>query len=307
MKITLLFCLIFFALAFQMTAQDQSAEWTRYSSENGELSFEMPSKPVYFYDKDGFSYSNSNGNVFHFSEMQMIQSSADGIYFCVEIYKVSSPKAHLDEMAEKNGLSISKIDSPEKDFTIKAAKLDEKFFRVKKILDRVNYESRFIASKTHLYILTVWNRGKSNPDSERFISSIKLSAAQKTDDKSVSIATLKALTVNDIGGEVSKENAKLLPDKSSFEPENADDLTLLLLPFPGLTGEARSKRINGSVRYLVKYGADGRAEKISLISGFAGGLIRNTFFSVLRIKYLPRIENGKATAVERVVKFSFNN
>lgn len=306
MKISFLFLLILFVLTFQITAQNETSEWTRYSSNNNELGFELPSKSTYFYDKDGFSYSSPYGDVFHFSEMQMMNSAVDDTYFCVEIYKVSNPNAHLNDLADKNGLLTSKVDSGEKNFTVKTGRLDKKFFREKKFLDQVNFETRFVASKSHLYVFTTWNRGKSNLNSERFISSIKLSSTKTADDKAVAITTLKPLTISDIGEDLPKEKAKLLNEDAKSEPKDSDDLNLLYLPFPGLTGEARSRRVSGSVRFLVKYANNGRIEKISVISGLPSGLNRNTFFSTLRIKFLPKISGGKAIAAERIVKFSFN-
>lgn len=306
MKFRFLFFLILFILTIQISAQNKTSEWTRYSSDNTDLSFELPTKPTYFYDKDGFSYSSVYADVFHFSEMQMLHSSVDDTYFCVEIYKVLNPDSYLDDLAQTSGLVTSKINSDVKGFTVKSGKLNKKFPRVEKIIDRVNYETRLVASKSHLYIFTTWNRGKSKPDSERFISSIKLSSTKTPDDKAVSIKTLKPITVEEIGETLAKEKAKTLPDKSEIESENSDDLTILLLPYPRPSNAARNRRAAGSVKYLVKYGDNGQIEQISLISDNSSGFDRNAFFSVLRIKFLPKISGGKPIATERVLSFSFN-
>lgn len=307
MKFYILFCLIIFVFVSHLAAQDKTSEWTRFSSSNGEISFEMPSsKPVYFYDKDGFSYSASYGTNYNYGEMQMIQAAFEDTYFCVEIYKSASPKSHLDELAEKSYLLMSKVDSEEKNFTVKRGQLSPKHPRVKKFIDRVNFESRYIASKNYLYVLTVWNRGKSNPNAERFISSIKLSSDTKN-DKTISISTLKPLTIDNIGAEISKEAADRLVEKTDFEFKNPDELTILLIPFIGFTDEARKKQVNGMIEMMLSYSSDGRIEKISLIKGLPAGLTRNAVFTALRTKFLPKISNGKAVSTNRIFKYSFSN
>lgn len=305
---------IILSLVLVVTAQisafsQQAAKWVRIQSDNGEFSIEVPDNEAsaYFYDKEGFYLNDSPMGPYNFKEVQMLHGALDKTYMSVEIFRMQNPKGYLDELELRKYFAFSKIKTDRKDFEIRQAGFDQSYERIRKLTENINFEIRYIASKTHFYIVTVWNRGKSNPISGRFLSSIRLGVPQPASpgEKTLKISALKPITLDQIGGQVSKAEADSLPDSPKIEIDAPGELFILYVPPSGTNFANPNMRAKGVIRLKATYSKDGRVTKILLVSGLPGGLNRLAFFSILRTKFLPAEENGEPKTTERVFTYDY--
>lgn len=289
----------------QVTIFSQKTEWIRVASDNGEFSIELPDSGRYFYDKDGFYFNDPMSGAFTFKEMQMLNAALDKTYMSVEIYRMPNAKGYLERISNWGGLAFTKIKTGEKDFVARKAEFDRSYEPVRKRTENLNFEVRYIASKTHFYIITVWNRGKNTPAAERLLASIKLGAENAPDAKSVRISAIEPVTLAQIGGQLSKDEIKALPEGSKFENGAPGQLYILQTPWSGFNFANVNSRAKGVVRLKVTYSKEGRIDKIALVSGLPGGLNRLAFFAVLRSKFLPAEKDGEPVTVEKVINYDY--
>ncbi len=299
---------LIFTFVFAFAAQAQNPEWVRIQSDNGEFSVEMPKNPTYFYDKDGFSYSNWGSSDLYYSEMQMLNSSDGKTVMSLEIYRVASPKKGLDPLLEKQNAKTKKLENLPKDFSGKQSeKATINDFKTRKDID-ISYVSRYFASKTHVYIVTVANRGAKTSVFEKFLSSIRLGENQTGNAK---ISSLKALTLNDVGFDASDTLTPAIPlpkpDTPKENTQNPTPLLILSKPYASYTEAARKNFILGAIRLRVTFEKDGRVSKIGLISGLQNGLDRNAFFAALRIKFIPEEKDGVLQTISKPVEYTFGS
>ncbi len=299
-------------LIAQISAFSQNtAKWVRIQSDNNEFSIEVPNNEAsaYFYDKEGFYLNDSPMGPYNFKDVQMLHAALDKTYMSVEIFRMQNPKGYLDELTLRKNLAYSKIKTDRKDFNVQKAEFDRSYERVRKLTENINFEIRYISSKTHFYIVTVWNKGKSNPVSERFLSSIRLGAPQSAapDEKILKISALKPITIDQIGGQLSKAEADSLPDSPKLEIGAAGELFILHVPPAGTNFANPNMRAKGVIRLKATYSKEGRVSKILLVSGLSGGLNRLAFFAVLRTIFLPAEENGEPKTIEIVFTYDYTH
>jgi uncharacterized lipoprotein YehR (DUF1307 family) len=150
-KIAQLFPLVLFvfitAAAATTTVAQEKTEWMRVVSDNGEFSVEVPANYTYFYDRDGFSYQLSTGTL-QYAQMQMLNASQEKTVMSVEIYKVSSPKKHLNHLLDKLNHKTSKKDAPE-DFIVKEFERNSFKDRVSNKDIEISFFSRFQNASLH--------------------------------------------------------------------------------------------------------------------------------------------------------------
>jgi TonB family protein len=307
MKYSIKFTLfLIFTLAFPFAIQAQNSDWIRVQSDNGEFSVELPKNSTYFYDKDGFTYSNWGSSDIQFTEMQMLNASDGKTVISVEIYKLNSPKNGLNTLLEGQDSKTSKLDNLPKNFTGKQTEKNTiRDYSNQKDVE-ISYVSRFFASKTHLYIVTAANRGAKTPAFEKFLSSIRLDENQTDNTK---ISSLKALLLADIGVDATDQpSQKPLPktDKPKTPPTNPTPLLVLAKPRASYTEAARRKFTDGVIRLRLTFEKDGRISKIAIISSLQNGLNRTAFFAALRIKFIPSEKESVLETVSRPVEYSFS-
>jgi hypothetical protein len=307
-KIAQLFPLVLFvfitAAAATTTVAQEKTEWMRVVSDNGEFSVEVPANYTYFYDRDGFSYQLSTGTL-QYAQMQMLNASQEKTVMSVEIYKVSSPKKHLNHLLDKLNHKTSKKDAPE-DFIVKEFERNSFKDRVSNKDIEISFFSRYIASKTHLYIVTVANRGSKTAAFERFLSSVQFSGGQTGGTK---ISSLKALTIENIGENVTdqpKQNAPPNQPQSVEQPKNPTPVLVISKPLAGYTSAARDRLTTGVIRLRATLDKTGRVSKIGFVSGLPDGLNRSAFFAALRIKFIPEEKDGEAVTVTKTFEYTFS-
>jgi len=76
-------------------------------------------------------------------------------------------------------------------------------------------------------------------------------------------------------------------------------------PRPSYTDLAREKQIQGKVKLIIEFGADGKLKLISLFEALAGGLTEQSISAARKIKFDPATRNGKPVTTIRIVEYSF--
>jgi TonB family protein len=302
-----LFVLAHASVFSQVPNDNPKNEWVRLDSDNGEFSVEMPANPTYFYDRDGFYYPLSYGSDIQYGEVRLLNAADDKTVMSVEIYRLNAPKKGLDILLEKQRTKAEKLENLPDGFTGKESEISV----VKGFGDRkdaaVSCVSRFIASKTHLYIVTVANRGARTPAFDRFLSSIRVGGNQTGNTK---ISTLKALALDDVGTDATKTPKPSVPSPKpgALEKKEPNPTPLLILnkPFASYTDAARRSLTSGKIVLRVTFEKDGRISKIAVLSGLPNGLNRSAFFAALRIKFIPEEKDGVPTTVSKPVEYTFS-
>lgn len=182
-------------------------------------------------------------------------------------------------------------------------------FRNKKNV-KISHITKLFASKKHLYVLTVANRGAKTEDFERFLSSVRLNSArtnQNDSAKTVNISSLTPITISQIGSveEQSKDNTlKTRVPNPIKEVENP--ILFLTKPRVSYTESARKANVKGVIRLRLTFSKDGRISKLAVVSDLPDGLLRNAVFSALRIRFIPQEKDNELVDTTNVVEYSFD-
>lgn len=299
--------LLLFLFSYSIFAQNtQTNDWIRVQSDNGEFSIEIPSNFTYFFDKDGFDYSVSDQS-FVFSQMQMLNASVEKTVMSVEVYKVPSPKNYMNRLLEGQKFNNStKRDYKQEEFNIK--EFEQKKFKTDSDDLVISHITRFITSKTHLYIVTVANHGAKSTSFERFLSSIQLGLNQSSPSNIVKFSSRKPITINDIFTDGTK-NPVPKPNSPPNSQNNVKDSTpfiILTKPFAAYTQQARNNRTSGKMRIRITFEKNGGISNIEFLEGLPDGLNRNGFFAALRIKFIPNEKDGEFQTIKKQVEYSFS-
>lgn len=83
------------------------------------------------------------------------------------------------------------------------------------------------------------------------------------------------------------------------------DLQITFKPKPRYTDEARQNNITGNVRVKVTFLANGSIGSVAPVSNLGYGLTEQAIAAAKQMRFEPKMVNGKATAVTKVVVFNF--
>lgn len=302
-KIRLIIAVLFYTFLFLPTLTDaqenQSAEWIRVQSDDGEFSIEVPAKYSFVVDKDGFSVADKSNN-YALKEVRMLNAYREKTLFAFESYKAG--KNALDSFIEqdkRNG---------------KLSQIERGDLRVKQILlktDKFYAVRQYFNSKNNIYILTAASRNGETPAMKRFFDSMifKPSNSDKTANNSVSAAiSFSALKISQIEFDEKPEPFKFdasKPQKPNTD-ENALPLQILFKPRPSYTDAARMSSERGTIQMRVTFSEDGFISKVGFLKTLKYGLLRQAFFAALRLKFLPREKDEKPQTVAKVIEYSFD-
>ena len=311
---SLLTCLVLQADICSQTIEGTSTNHlARFQSDNGEFSLEMPADSEYFYDKDGFFFETPGRGFFRFMDMQMLNGVSGRTYMSVEIYRVTNPKAYINELLLQSGFAVKKIETGIKGITVQTAVLGPRSQGVLKTTGRTaNYQAVYAASKTHIFIATVWNRGDANSISKAFLSSIRFGSNDAIKEastvgslKPVFISSLNPLTIREIAGQMSKDESRNVRENSEIDPKDPNSIFFLSSPWAGNIMATNNMLAKGKVALKVTYGSDARVKKVLHMSGLGGNSSRNAFFAILRTKFLPQELDGVALSTDRKIIYEF--
>jgi hypothetical protein len=311
----ILWVLLLLTLSIVGQAQENSsagapAQWTRIKSSDGEFSIETPNDLVYFYDEDGFIISPPDKKSQLYTDVRLLNSSIDKTFMSVEMYKISSQKGALANLIEQDGLKTSKILGDQKDFIAKQAELNSPPWPASDGTAEISYVVQYFASATHLYVVTVSNRGKKTAAAERFLASVRLqkSGSDNPDlHDATDISRLKPLSIGDlISTDSALNQSPAKKDETGSPPAKKPQPIVLVRPTPSYSESARKKDITGVMRVRVEFSRTGAVSKVVILSLLPEDLGKNCFFAALRMKFLPAEKEGSTITISKVVEYNFN-
>ncbi|HEX9928709.1 MAG TPA: energy transducer TonB [Pyrinomonadaceae bacterium] len=299
---SLIFCFVVLnSVAFAQDANANSSEiqvWHRIKSNNGEFSIEMPADYSYFYDKDGF-IAGKNSSSYEMREMQIVNSYENRTLMSVEVYRTSNPKNALEatidyQNREADGKKLNSAGFVGREYNIK----NNDWTRT----------TKYLASKTHLYIVTAATRNNDNLTFQRFLSSLKIGENAAGEDNATPLGSLK-ISLPEISFE--KPDAKKpadtkTPKDSSAQPEETVKLAIVGSVLPSYVDEARRANIRGTINLRLTFSPRGNISRVVILRELPNGLLRQAAFAALRFKFLPQEKNGKPVATIKVVEFRFS-
>jgi hypothetical protein len=284
-----------FVLTVAISAQGEP-EWQRVRSDEGHFSIEVPTGARAFFDAEGFTVSSGFGNAGHLlRDVWIINAVAGSTLVSVESYNASD--SALDRIYEqdkqRNGVEATKKGKAN-GIEVKEIRLrGTEFFALRK----------YFRIGNAIYILTAAARTDSPPEWERFFASVKLLAAGASDQGIIAATEFKSLPRLD----VAIETGGSFP-KSQTDPKQESGVTKLAIvhkPFPSYTPSARENRFSGRIVLRVTFGIGGHLEKVSVVQANDLGMLRQTFFSALRIKFLPKLRNGNPEVSSTPIEYTF--
>lgn len=286
------------------TAQKEQ-KWIRAQSDNGEFSVEVPDTYDYSYDRDGFTVAD-NRATYVMSDMGVFNSYRDSALLSFESYAVKDPQKAFAEVIlgiEKKLGKIEEIKQNGKKFRQMIVKND-KYYLVR----------QYFFSKTRLYILTAGARKEGSAAIDRFLKSVVLPGFNTGEEKIradvpvVSFAALKRTpTVLKTDGAEHGKNMTAPPSVESSEPgePGVSKMVIIAKPASYYTDIARKKDEQGLVQFRITFTVNGGINRIEVLKELKYGLLRQALVSAMRIKYLPKEENGIPVPVTRKINYGF--
>jgi TonB family protein len=207
--------------------------------------------------------------------------------------------------------SFSKSSTPDADVGVYTYKGDQIYRR------RVQ-----VGTKKGYYSLTVEASSADNPVLSRILTSVRVNAQKLISDSdgeappaadSVIVSELpdseivRAVYRGKSANKVRHERA----GKDYGEPDEDVDVVysrpLLIVeqPFARFTDEARTNNVQGEVRLLIHFKADGLVEKIVVLKGLPFGLTEQAIRAASQIKFVPAEVAGKPADSQATQEYTF--
>ncbi len=303
-KIRLIFAALFYTLlflpVFAVAQENQSAEWIRVQSDNGEFSIEVPVKYTFVVDKSGFSVADSSNN-YSLEEMKMLNAYQEKTLLSFESYRANKKALNsIREQDEENG---------------KSSEIQREGFSIKQIsikTDKSHTVRQYISSKNYIYILTAASRIGETPAMKRFLNSLTFKSpdAAKPEHKLIAGAIpFSALKISQIEIDEKPEPYKK-PDKSKPAAPATDESALSVLlvnkQSAAYTEAARMSRETGALQTRLTFSQEGHISKVGILKTLKYGLLRQAFFAAIRIKFLPAEKDEKPRTVTKIIEYSFH-
>jgi Gram-negative bacterial TonB protein C-terminal len=290
--ITLVLFLGFFSADFS-NAQSP-AGWIRVTSDNGEFSAEVPAKYDFFYDKDGFIVSANGTSGYLMENVHIFSGFQENTLISFECYKTENDGAK----------DLFEIDKQK----MKTSEENRGTYKVKQIVEK-NSEfylvKQYFRSKNYLYVVTAASRDGETAAIKRFLASVTFNAVIAADKQNKSnFSTLK----------ISQFKVSIKEDKDykSFKGNSAakDDPSIKKLlpvskPRVSYVDEARSGNIQGTIALRTTLNHNGFIPELVVIKSLPGGLVRQSVFAALRMRFLPQEKNGTAETISKMIEYHF--
>lgn len=271
-------------------------DWMRVQTDDGVFSIEVPSEHKAFFSEDGFIVS-SDFNDYLTSKMSTVTAFVDGTLFSVEVYDavptVLSKIFEKDRIDKWTGGPQEKIGK----VTVKTMlRNDTEAYAV----------SKYFAYKGKIFILLAASRDGNNGLIDRFFSSVDLLNKEVPFRTGTPFSKLKH---SDVTMKEADPPQPVGPSTGATKADAPDPNTkkfVLLRRFASsYVPKARSQNVSGEVRLRVYFGSDGFIPHIDVYKKLGGGLVRQTLYAALRMRYLPEEKDGKLLTISRPVTFSF--
>ncbi len=286
-----------FTLIFGLKTYAQNSEWIRVQSNNGEFSIEVPAQHNFFYDKQGFQVSIDSSD-YKVKEMNLLNAYKDSTLLSVETYE-----------AQKDALKALYPFKNTKELTdFKIDTLTAKQYVEKK--DNFYSKSLYFYSKKNIFLITAASRNGETAVMKHFFDSIIYNSEIKIQTKSGGIP-FSSLNLNTMELKFLKEPKRKIDKKSEIpkteplEDENPNKLIIISKPKPAFVDSARARGVQGLIQFKVLFSQDGFIPKIEVTKSLPEGLLRQTVFAAIRIKFLPVEKNGNPQSTTKTIEYNF--
>ena len=307
-KHRLLVLLIFFATlsAVESRAQSTSPQaeytaWMRVKTDDGAFSVEVPEKYTYFFNKDGFIVGDGN-NPYLLSNMNLLSSYGAGTLLSFEVY--DAPGAALDIIVDSDAA---------RDSVRSKSEIKRPGYKVKQIVSKTDsyYAVRqYVALNSKIYILTAATSGLESDAMKRFLDSVVFVSGKQSGTVN-DWTPFSKLKRTELVLEMSPDNAGALvkpptpPDKTMPDP-NVRGIKIVSKPYSAYVEPARRNKVQGTIRLKITMSENGSIPKIMVVKTLPDGLLRQTIFAALRIKFLPKEVHGKPVTVVTTFDYGFD-
>jgi hypothetical protein len=281
----------------------QTGDWFRVQSDNGEFSIEVPSDFSYFFDSEGFTVGEDQKD-YRVRDMNLLNAYQDDTLISFEIYRANPDamtallKSTLERGVGSNKTRFHGIDIREVLITE-----DKTFARGEKF----HFVSRYFKSKEFVYVLTGLSRQGETPTMKRFFESLKFTPGGGALLPGVRrIGELKVTPVD-----VKVVDPAPTPDKNAVTPKpvapdpDYHPLVIASKARASYVKKARDNNVMGAVRLRLLLNEKGYIPRIDIVRELADGLVRQSIFAALRIKFLPAERAGKRVPVGKVLEYTF--
>jgi outer membrane biosynthesis protein TonB len=135
--------------------------------------------------------------------------------------------------------------------------------------------------------------------------------AIQTVDVKTAFTRFASLKVSQLEIDPNPEPLKKSAHKNSPLPapvknKNSMPIVIITKPNASYTNAARQSSETGVIRLRMTLSANGSITKVGFLSILKDGLIRQTVFAAIRLKYIPAEKDGEAIAVSRIIDYSFS-
>lgn len=278
--------------------------WIRVQSDDGEFSIDVPAKNNFYYNEDGF-YITKDYSDYRLGNMRMLNAYSARTLLSFEIYKAK--KAALEAIYERDTSKRNELEKAE------VNKDGSSIRQVTTKSDGSYCRRQYFHSKTNIYVLTVISRGSETLEARRFLDSVVFKPGTK-DISASSVVLLSKLPVTEIGVEQKIEkdtNSSQASIKPPDKPLDKNIVGVIILNKPNASYTAQARRnglngVQGVVRLKPTLSADGFVSNIVVVKSLPDGLLRQALFAAIRIKFLPRENQGNPEDTVVTIDYSFS-
>lgn len=272
-----------------------SVAWMRVASDNGEFSVEVPNKYDFFYDKDGFVVSNGSSKTSVLTDVHIFSSFQEKTLISFECYETGSNGAEL----------MLEIDKQK----MKSSETDRGTYKIKQITSKeaeYYFIRQYYRSKNYLYVVTAASREGETPALKRVVNSIIFDptlSAPKQDKTIFSKLKLSNIAVS-LKEDANYKSQKPDPNAPPDDP-NIKKLLPVSKPRASYIDAARMKAVQGTIAMKVTLNENGFIPEFVIIKSLPEGLLRQSVFSALRMRFLPQEESGVARTIVKTIEYHF--
>ena len=282
-------------------------KWIRVQSENGEFSIDVPDDYDYFFDEKGFSVSNDTTD-YPLKDINIFNSYRNGVLLSFESYQTSNTKDALKALME--------VETHHEKKTEKVKAGDKIFYQTVIRNEKYYLIRQYFITKEYVYILTAASRKEGAQEIDRFLKSRTiLGYPSPSVNSALPIISMSALKISPMVLDVDNaedgraRSRKKTPPKSPQavlpQPEG-DKFVVLIKPRASYITPARQAGEEGDITLKISFTTKGGISRIEVVRTLGNGLLRQTALTALRLKYLPKEENGAPIAVTKTIVYGFS-
>jgi TonB family protein len=277
---------------FAGASQDDS-QWQRINLDSEEISILAPVSPTVIVQAgDHLFVDGSDEKIL---EKRKYSGYSNGFIFAIDSYKVKKPQKLLKDMLD----NVPSHLRYERDLTLDG-------FKGKQYQMGADYYGQvyYFAAQTHVYIITLATRDKTDSSPARFFSSLRLGdrkgaaetktlPAKKHDPNAVPSAEASGIQATE--------------QEQRYSPKQVTrKATIIWRPEPIYTEEARRNQVHGTVVIRAVFSSKGYVTNIRVMSGLEDGLTENAVEAARSVRFFPAEKDGKLVSQYIQIEYNFN-